>query len=121
MTHSFLMLDEDGGAAHACRDRAWPQTYPPLVRRMNQLAADTLRRYGVTVWSEPASLSWNAPSAAFSDLNHHDVCGKHAAMGQGTPCAEVRMRGGNPRSPAHWNRGGLSETITQTLFRHICS
>ena len=119
MAHSLLMDDHSpaGVQASACNVKGYPQTYPPLVRRMNQLAADILQPFGVPIWDTPAAMSWNAPAAAFRDLNHHDVCGRQAALGTGTPCTAGRLGGKVLRNQGNWNLGGLSETITQTLFR----
>ena len=107
MTHALLRTCAQG----------FPQTYPPLVHRMNQLAADILRPFGVTVWGEPALMSWSAPITAFKDLNHHDVCGMAAGLGRGTRCADQRSRGHILRARSNFYVGGLSETITQSLFR----
>ena len=116
MTHSLLMLDGQRDAG-ACRERGYPQTHPILTQRMNRLAARVLGPHGVAIWSAPEQLSFSAPSAAFRDLNHHDACGKSSALGYGTSCANARSAGKFPR--ASWYQGGLSEVITQTLFRTV--
>ena len=133
-THSLLMPDvgehaqEDG-----CPIAGYPQSHPTVVSKLNSAARDVFRRTGVLDWWQPAPLTFSAPSEAWRTISwphlardpvHHDSCGR------GTEVRLVSRRSGGRCTlnangtqgvyPGYlggaWLNGGLSTTITMTLF-----
>lgn len=130
MMEGVLMADTPTAALRdGCSVNDMPQTHPDVVDFMNQAAAKAFARTpGVTVWPEAAPLTFSAPTAAWRtftgqrDVVHHDKCGRGvSAMREGSGRCHA------PNAPAdrsqslypgykNWLQGGLSTTITQTLF-----
>lgn len=123
-----------------CDKFSYPASYPKLVTLLNDAARRTFAgEDGVTVWEEPALLTFSAPTASFhfGEPVHHDTCGPSAERGKRGSyrwtwaCAHSKLSGNRtvdwpPGSPKNldgkgpWTAtGGLSYAVTQTLLAGV--
>lgn len=114
-------------AAQGCAKGGYPTSYPVLVQRMNEIARIAMRNADVAVWDEPALLTASAPSAAFHDSIHVDVChfvfehltGKER-MANYIKC--LQRREGGQRSadePLLQNHSGFHEGVNLAIIHSL--